>query len=346
MSQETHISQYDYHLPQELIAQAPLEDRDAARLLVLQRQSGGIAHSHFRQLGHHLPPGTVIVLNNTRVIPARLYARKPSGGKVEILLVRRIGATEWEVFLRGKVQDGGRLEVAENLTGYICGRLGEGRWRVRFEFQGDFFALLEELGYPPLPPYIKRRPEDEKSRDKERYQTVYAAEDGSIAAPTAGLHFTRRLLDELRSQGFVIVTLTLHVGPGTFVPVRSEDIREHKLEPEYYRLPLECAEAINRALEEGRRILAVGTSTLRALESARREAHRLVASEGWSQLFIYPGYTFSGDYALLTNFHLPRSTNLMLVAALAGREKVLEAYREAVNLKYRFYSYGDAMLVI
>ena len=338
-----NVSEFDFDLPETLIAQHPVEPRDASRLMVVNRESGGIEHHTFRDLVSLLKTGDVLVLNNTRVIPARLIGEKEgTEAKIEVLLLRRLELDVWEAL----VKPGKRLKVGQKvsfghgiLTGVLQDILENGNRRIHFSYSGLFETILDQLGQMPLPPYITAQLEDQ-----ERYQTVYAKERGSVAAPTAGLHFTPELLGELQKKGVQIVEILLHVGLGTFRPVKVEDIREHAMHSEYYRVELEAAERINRAKQEGRRVIAVGTTAARTLESAGNQG-RVVPGDGWTDIFIYPGYSFKVVDALLTNFHFPKSTLVMLVSALAGRELILEAYKVAVLERYRFYSFGDAMLI-
>lgn len=321
------LDEFDYPLPRELIAQRPLEDRSASRLLVL---GAGMEHRSFRDIKDYLAPGDLLVVNDTRVVPARLRGRKGTGGRVEALLVRRVGGL-WEALVRGKnIGPGTELSFGP-FGAAVRGKVGG---RFLLEFDEDPFPRLEV----PTPPYIK-----ERLRDGERYQTVYGSKPGSIAAPTAGLHFTPALMGELEAMGVETAHITLHIGPGTFTPVRCQIVEDHKMEPEYFEVPEGTAEAIDG--REGR-LFAVGTTTLKALESACTSG-RVEAASGWSDLFIHPPHRFRAPVdGLLTNFHLPRSTLLMLVAAYAGLERVLEAYQAAVDLGYRFYSFGDAMLIL
>lgn len=346
-------SDFDYHLPPEFIAQTPVEPRDASRLMVLHRASGAIEHRIFREIGAYLQPGDLLVLNRTRVLKARLFARKPSGGRVEILLLRQRDALTWEALLGGKhVRPGISLQLEDEESPRKTAALHaevltalEGARRV-IRFSQPIEPHLPRLGHVPLPPYIH-----EPLRDPERYQTVYASEPGSAAAPTAGLHFTPRLLAELQAQGVQMAYVTLHVGLDTFAPVVAEDPLEHKIHTEWCCLPEETAQAIHRARSQGRRVLAVGTTSVRTLESAAQHAQRtgkdvLIAPFcGNTDLYIVPGYRFQVVDAMITNFHLPRSTLLMLVSAFAGRETILNAYRVAMQEGYRFYSFGDAMLI-
>jgi S-adenosylmethionine:tRNA ribosyltransferase-isomerase len=343
---EVRTQDFDYDLPGDLIAYTPAENREDARLMVLERPTGSIRHSRFRHLADFLHAGDLVVVNDTRVIRARLKGRKqPTGGAVELLVLREIDPLRWEVL----VSPSRRLHVATEIdlgAGYSCRiteRL-EGAKRVA-QFSHPVDDVLGAVGLVPLPPYIKREPE---ALDLERYQTVYASRAGSVAAPTAGLHFSQDLLDGLRTKRIEIAALTLHVGMGTFVPVRDEDPRRHVLEPEYFEIDEACCRSIVKACSGGGRVIAVGTTTVRALETAadRSDGEGLAPQSGWTHKFILPPYRFRVVDALITNFHLPRSTLLMLVSAFAGTGYVIEAYREAVHLKYRFFSYGDAMLIL
>ncbi len=355
------ISEFDYTLPPELIAQEPLADRGASRLLVVERASGKFFDRAFADLPELLAPGDLLVLNNTRVIRARLFGhragirarplspRNPASrdflaGRVEVLLTKQLDAETWECLVHPgrKIRVGERLRFGEGLEAEVTARREFGERTLRFRWTGDFWEHLERLGHVPLPPYIRR---DDRPDDARAYQTVYAEHAGSVAAPTAGLHFTTETLERLRARGVEIAELTLHVGLGTFQPVRVEQIEQHRMHAERYTIPSGTAAAVNRALAEGRRVVAVGTTTVRALEHAARESGRIAPETGETALFIYPGFRFRLTGALLTNFHLPRSTLLMLVCALGGHETVLRAYRHAVQKQYRFYSYGDCMLV-
>lgn len=340
------ISEFDYHLPEELIACEPTAERAAARMAVVRRGDATVEHRLFRQLPELLSPSDLMVLNNTRVFPARLRARRePSGGAIEFLLLRELGDKTWEALARPakRAKPGTSVVFSNGLRARVAAASAEGRRLLAFEADRDLWRAFEEIGEIPLPPYIKRplRPED-----KERYQTVYAAEVGSIAAPTAGLHFTREILEQLRERGIEIVEITLHIGYGTFQPLREGKVEEQRLEPESYCIPAAAAEKIERARREGRRIVAVGTTTTRALESAARGNGPLPAGAGIADIFIFPGHQFKVVSGLLTNFHLPRSTPLLLVAAFAGREMIMRAYAEAIEQRYRFYSYGDCMLIL
>ncbi|HEX8772324.1 MAG TPA: tRNA preQ1(34) S-adenosylmethionine ribosyltransferase-isomerase QueA [Pyrinomonadaceae bacterium] len=344
------IEEFDYHLPEELIAQHPLERRDAARMLVLDREGRRWRDSQFAELPSYIRAGDVVVVNNTRVFPARLRgAREPSGGRVELFLVREREPLVWETLARParRLQEGTRATFGDGrLRAEVIEAHEDGRRVVRFTCDGPLDGLLEELGQTPLPPYIKRDERASLSEDRERYQTVYARRRGAIAAPTAGLHFTPRVLEELKAGGASIVEITLHVGYGTFEPVRASDLSEHSVSPEQYEISPGAAQAINHARAGLGRILAVGTTTTRALESAVDEAGLVKAGAGLARLTITPPYRFRAVDALLTNFHLPRSSLLVLVSAFAGHELTLDAYRHAVSESYRFYSYGDCMLIM
>jgi S-adenosylmethionine:tRNA ribosyltransferase-isomerase len=343
------LSDFDYDLPPDLIAQEPAPERTSSRLLVVERQSDRLSHCHFSDLLHLLPPDCLLVLNDTRVFPARLRGRKESGGAVEVLLLRRVAGEgeTWEVLCKGVqgMRAGSRLSFASELWAEWLNVPHEGRGVLQLFPQDDFPVLLERLGEIPLPPYIKR-PAGGHVQDRDRYQTVYARHPGAVAAPTAGLHFTEDLLTALRDRGIETVFVTLHVGAGTFQPVRVEQIEAHRMEEEEYELSAEAAEHINRAKAASRKIIAVGTTTTRALESTCTQEGKVEAGRHRTSLFIYPGYRFRVIDGLITNFHLPRSTLLLLVSAFAGRDLILKAYAEAVVQRYRFYSYGDAMLIV
>lgn len=333
-----------YDLPQELIAQTPLDDRSASRLMVLDRESGKISHEHFYDICSHLKRGDCLVMNNTRVIPARLYGSKEgTGGKIEFLLLRRLELDKWEVILRPgkKAKPGSRFEFGGGLLrAEILEVIEDGNRIVRFEYDGVWEEILDKLGEMPLPPYIK-----EKLSDKERYQTVYSKIEGSAAAPTAGLHFTNELLKKIEDMGVETAYLTLHVGLGTFRPVSVDNVEEHIMHSEFYQISAETAEKINRTRESGGRIIAVGTTSVRTLETVADRDGRMRAASGETSIFIYPGYKFKAVDALITNFHLPESTLVMLVSAFAGKENIFNAYNTAVREKYRFFSFGDAMLI-
>ncbi|NLT96403.1 MAG: tRNA preQ1(34) S-adenosylmethionine ribosyltransferase-isomerase QueA [Clostridia bacterium] len=339
------LDDFDFALPEELIAQHPLEKRDASRLLVLNKKTGEMEDRFFADLPHYLKAGDVLVINNTRVIPARLIGiKKETGAKIEVFLLHPVQEKDcWEVLVKPgkKVKPGTEIVFGHGqLEGLIVESTPEGGRIIKFHYQGVFNQILDELGQMPLPPYIKAQ-----LNDKERYQTVYAKTEGSAAAPTAGLHFTPELLEKIRGMDVEIVEILLHVGLGTFRPVKADVIEEHKMHAEYFQVSKEAAAKLNKALAEKRRIIAVGTTSTRTLESAY-ENGVIRAKEGWTDIFIYPGYQFKVISGLITNFHLPKSTLLMLVSALAGRENVLNAYQHAVNNKYRFFSFGDAMLII
>ncbi len=342
---ELKTSDFYFDLPEELIAQDPLEDRSSSRLLVLDRSTGETEHRIFKEVVDYLVPGDCLVLNNTRVIPARLLGEKEdTKGAVEVLLLKRREKNLWETLVKPgkKCRPGARLSFGEGrLKAEVLEILEEGNRLIRFEYEGIWEELLDSLGEMPLPPYITH-----KLQDKNRYQTVYARYEGSAAAPTAGLHFTRELLEEIEARGVNIAYVTLHVGLGTFRPVKVENILNHHMHAEYYEITQEAADKINAAKEAGGRVICVGTTSCRTLESAANEQGRLKAGCGNTDIFIYPGYSFKVLDGLITNFHLPESTLVMLVSAFAGREKVLEAYAEAVREKYRFFSFGDAMLIV
>lgn len=343
------ISDFDYELPEELIAQHPPERRDAARMLVLNRAEQSWHDSRFAELPSYVRAGDCVVLNNTRVFPARLTgAREPSGGRVELFLIDERGPQIWEALARPgrRLQEGARVQFGDGrLRAQIIEVLEEGRRLLRFDCEERFESVLEELGQTPLPPYIKREGESGEE-DRDRYQTVYARERGAIAAPTAGLHFTPQVIEELKARGTHVAEITLHVGYGTFEPVRASDIKEHKVAPERSTISAETARVINGARANGGRILAIGTTTTRALESAVDAGGRIEAGARLAQLTITPGYEFRVVDALLTNFHLPRSSLLVLVSSFMGRELALAAYEHAVAARYRFYSYGDCMLIL
>lgn len=339
------VADFDYPLPEDLIAQEPLPERSASRMMVLHRAERRWQHCHFTDLPNYLQPGDCLVLNDTRVIPARLRGRRQSGGQVEILLLKPLGDMRWQVLAKParRVRPGDRLEFGQGLHGEVLSAGDEGLRELLFEADGPFDELLERYGEAPLPPYVRRPPRPD---DRERYQTVYARHPGAVAAPTAGLHFDPPMLERLQQAGIHLAFLTLHVGLGTFRPVTASRVEDHVMHPEAYQLPRACAVAANRAREQGHRIVAVGTTVVRVLETVADDHGRLRPSAGETSLFIYPGYRFRAVDAMITNFHLPRSTLLMMVAAFAGREFILDAYREAIRERYRFYSYGDCMLIL
>ncbi|HBG48597.1 MAG TPA: tRNA preQ1(34) S-adenosylmethionine ribosyltransferase-isomerase QueA [Cyanobacteria bacterium UBA9971] len=372
-------SEFDYNLPEELIAQFPCEKRDGSSLMVLDKQTKAVSHKKFFDIVDFIDENDVLVLNNTRVIPARLFGKKSTGARIEIFLLshceqgthqplinewiafptslRSSGQALqaprndkiWEVLIKPskRVKSGTIIEFTEELKAKILERLPNDKWLVEFIYEGVFNEILEKVGNIPLPPYIERKLSDEtiKKLDFERYQTVYAQNPGSVAAPTAGLHFTEEILDKLKQKGVEVCYVTLNVGLGTFRPVKAENILDHQMDREFYEIPEITAEIINKAKLQGKNIVAVGTTTVRTLESAFEANNKISATSAWSQMFIYPGYKFSVIDKLITNFHLPKSTLLMLVSALAGKDFVFEAYREAIEKKYRFYSYGDCMLI-
>lgn len=342
---EMRRQDFSFDLPQELIAQDPLKDRASSRLLVLDKETGETSHHVFREIKDYLHPGDCLVINDTKVIPARLIGSKiGTDAKIEILLLKRKEDNVWETLVKPgkKAKPGARISFGEGLLiGEVIDVVEEGNRLVRFTYDGIFEEILDQLGQMPLPPYITHQLED-----KNRYQTVYAKHSGSAAAPTAGLHFTPELLQEIEGEGVDIASVTLHVGLGTFRPVKVDNILEHHMHSEFYQIEESEAEKINRAKEKGGRVICVGTTSCRTIESAADENGHLRAGSGWTDIFIYPGYKFKLLDCLITNFHLPESTLLMLVSALAGREHVLAAYEEAVRERYRFFSFGDAMIIL
>ena len=336
------LTDFSYELPKELIAQHPAEPRDHARLMLYDRKTGAVEHKHFYDLVDELRAGDVLVFNDSKVIPARLYGKRvPTGGKVEVLLLTPVGEDRWEVLVKPgkKALPGTTIEFPGGLQAEVLDRTDFGGRVVHFTYDGVFDDIIDKIGEMPLPPYIH-----EKMEDPNEYQTVYARERGSAAAPTAGLHFTDELLQKIRDKGVEEVCVTLHVGLGTFRPVEEENIEDHQMHSEFYSITPEAADAINRAKAEGRRIIAVGTTSIRTLESAGTTG-KLKAGSGWTNIFIYPGFPFHIVDALVTNFHLPESTLLMLISALSTREQILHAYEIAVKEKYRFFSFGDAMFI-
>lgn len=341
------VALFDYDLPPELIAQEPSPGRAEARMMVLDRATGAVTHERFRDLPRRLRPGDCLVLNDTRVMPARLIGRRPGGGQAEALLLREIEAGLWEALVRpgARLRPGARITFGQGeLVATVVGSAPGGLRTLRLEHEGDLHRLLDRLGQTPLPPYIKRpRP---RADDRERYQTIYARRPGAAAAPTAGLHFDHAALDDVRRAGAALAFITLHVGLGTFQPVTAQSVEAHRMHAEWHEIGAEAAHAINAARADGGRVLAVGTTCVRALETRADDDGAVAPGSGMTDLFIRPGYRFRVVDALLTNFHLPRSTLLMMVAAFAGRDEVLAAYREAVAARYRFYSYGDCMLIV
>ena len=344
MKTDLSTADFYYDLPKELIAQHPEEKRDASRLMVLDRQTGDVEHRHFTDILEYLHPGDCLVINNTKVIPARLFGvKEDTQAKIEVLLLKRKENDIWETLVKPgkKAKPGTKLVFGDGLlTAEVVDVVEEGNRLIQFHYDGIFEEILDQLGQMPLPPYITHQ-----LKDKNRYQTVYAKYDGSAAAPTAGLHFTKELLQKVKDMGVDIAEVTLHVGLGTFRPVKVENVLDHHMHSEFYMVSQEAADKINRAKESGHRVIAVGTTSTRTLEAAADENGRLHETSGWTEIFIYPGYQFKVIDALITNFHLPQSTLVMLVSALAGRAHVLHAYEIAVKERYRFFSFGDAMLI-
>lgn len=341
-----NIEDFDFELPEELIAQTPLVDRSSSRLMVLNREQETINHRYFYNIVDYLNPGDCLVLNNTKVMPARLFGEKEdTGGKIELLLLNQLEGDEWEVLVKPakKVKEGTRLSFGDGLLKAVCtGQKEHGGRLIRFEYDGIFLEVLDQLGEMPLPPYIK-----EQLDDRDRYQTVYAEEVGSAAAPTAGLHFTKELLEQIKAKGVHIAYITLHVGLGTFRPVQVENIEEHDMHAEFYQMNQQTADLLNDVKQRDNKIVAVGTTSIRTLETiARDEDGKFKEANGWTDIFIYPPYQFKAIDAMITNFHLPKSTLIMLVSAFANKEFILNAYNEAVKERYRFFSFGDAMLIL
>lgn len=340
------VDLFDFHLPEELIAQTPLEERTSSRLMVLDKENGKLEHTIFKNIVEYIRPGDCLVLNDTRVLPARLFGeKKETGAKIEVLLLKQLDGDRWETLVKPakRVKEGTVISFGNGLLTAECvGESEHGGRTLEFSYEGIFYEVLEQLGEMPLPPYIK-----EQLEDRERYQTVFAKESGSAAAPTAGLHFTEELLEEIRSRGVHIAFITLHVGLGTFRPVSVDDILEHDMHAEFYQMSEGTARLLNTVKKQGGRIISVGTTSTRTLETiASKHGGEFVAESGWTDIFIFPGYTFKGIDGMITNFHLPKSTLIMLVSALAGRENVIHAYETAVTEKYRFFSFGDAMLIV
>ena len=339
-----NVTDFDYTLPQELIAQTPLKDRAASRLLLLDKKEGNISHDHFSNIVNYLDSGDVLVLNDTSVIPARIYGEKiKTGAVIEILLLKQKEEDIWECLVKKarKISVGNIISFGNGVLKAKCISVGEeGLREFKMIYKGVFYEVLDELGEMPLPPYIH-----EKLIDQDRYQTVYNKYKGSAAAPTAGLHFTEELLKKIKDKGIIITFVTLHVGLGTFRPVQVDKIEDHHMHTEFYQVNKETAEILNKAKKENRKIIAVGTTSLRTLETVLRDNDEFIETSGWSDIFIYPGYKFKAIDSLITNFHLPKSTLLMLVSALAGKENVMNAYKEAIKEKYRFFSFGDSMFI-
>lgn len=344
------LSEYDYDLPEELIAQLPADKRENSRMLVLNRDRHSVSHKHFYDIVDLIEPNSLLVLNNTKVLPARLYGTKETGAKIEIFLLKQLEGGNWEVLIKPskRVKEGTLITVSDELTVEVLKSLEDaGEWLVKLIYEGNVLEVLHRNGNIPLPPYIERKlqTEDIKKLDFERYQTVYAKDEGSVAAPTAGLHFTEDILQRLKDKGVEIAYVTLNVGMGTFRPVKCENVLEHKMHSETFEITKEAADAINNAKAQGKKIIAVGTTTVRTLETAYQQFGKVCECHSASELFIYPPYEFKVIDNLITNFHLPKSTLLMLVSALAGKDFIFEAYKEAIENKYRFFSYGDCMLI-
>lgn len=340
------VDLFDYHLPEELIAQTPLTDRSSSRLMVLRKNTGQIEHDIFKNIRNYLQPGDCLVLNDTKVLPARLFgAKEDTGAKIEVLLLKQMEGDTWETLVKPakRIKKGTKIQFGDGVLSAICTEELEHGGRVLdFQYEGIFYEVLDKLGQMPLPPYIK-----EQLEDKDRYQTVYARERGSAAAPTAGLHFTEELLQEMKDNGIHLAFITLHVGLGTFRPVSVDDIDRHEMHSEFFQMTADTAHLLNEVREKGGRIVSVGTTSTRTLETIAAATGGIFKEKsGWTNIFIYPGYEFQAIDGLITNFHLPKSTLIMLVSALAGREAVLHAYETAVSEKYRFFSFGDAMLII
>jgi len=348
------IEDYNYILPEELIAQEPVAERDQSRLLTLDRQSGKLSHHVFNELDTLLNPSDVLVINNTRVVPGRLMGKKETGGRVEILIVNYATGNQspshskqFDCLIKASkpARVGTRLYFPENVQATVVDRIDEYTHRLRFSHKGEFAEILEKIGKTPLPPYIKRDRRQPSRKDRTAYQTIYASRNGAIAAPTAGFHFTEQLMTRIKRKGIQVAEITLHVGYGTFLPVRADDIRSHQMHSEWFDIPEETASMVTHAKNEGKRIVAVGTTAVRTLEFAADESGKVRPGVGDCDLYIYPGYEFRVVDAMVTNFHLPKSTLLMLVSAFAGRENILSAYQAAIQERYRFYSYGDAMII-
>lgn len=340
------VDLFDFNLPESLIAQTPLKNRSDSRLMVLNKETGAIKHTVFKKITEYLQPGDCLVLNDTKVLPARLFGvKEDTGAKIEVLLLKQLEGDKWETLVKPakRIKNGSEIIFGDGKLRATCVEEKEHGGRIlQFHYEGIFYEVLEALGEMPLPPYIK-----EQLDDRDRYQTVYAKERGSAAAPTAGLHFTEELLEEIKNMGVHIAFITLHVGLGTFRPVSVDEVNEHEMHAEFYQVSQETADLINQVKKQGGRIISVGTTSTRTLETiAKANNGKIIASSGWTDIFIFPGYEFKGIDGMITNFHLPKSTLIMLVSALAGREHVLHAYNEAVNEKYRFFSFGDAMLII
>ncbi len=344
------VSDFDYNLPEELIAQVPADKRDLSRMMVLNRKDKTIHHHIFKDIVDLIDENSILILNNTRVIPARLYGYKDTGAKIEVFLLKELEPHKWEALVKPskRVKSGTMLKITDELSVEILYPAeDDGKWNVHLEYEGNIYDVLSRAGNVPLPPYIERKmtPEEIKKLDYERYQTVFAQKEGSVAAPTAGLHFTTEILDKLKAKGVQIGYVTLNVGLGTFRPVKCDVVEEHKMDSESFEISAQTANLINQAKKDGKKLIAVGTTSVRTLETAYKQFGEIKECRSASTLFIYPPYEFKVVDSLITNFHLPKSTLLMLVSALAGREFIMEAYKEAIENKYRFYSYGDCMFI-
>lgn len=343
------VSEFDYNLPEELIAQTPSEKRDECKMMVLDKQTQSIEHKHFYDIVDYLDENTILVLNNTKVIPARLYGYKDTGALIEIFLLKDKGDKNWEALIKPskRIKVGTEIKISDELKVKALENLGDGKWLIELIYDGILYEILDRVGNIPLPPYIERKMTDDerKSLDYERYQTVYAKNEGSVAAPTAGLHFTEEILEKLAQKGVEIAYVNLTVGLGTFRPVKCENVLDHKMDSEEFEISQETADKINNAKAQGKKLVAVGTTSVRTLETAYQQFGEIKACKSASQLFIYPPYEFKVVDNLITNFHLPKSTLLMLVSALEGKEFIFKGYKEAIEQKYKFYSYGDCMLL-
>lgn len=349
MEDKFSINEYDYELPKELIAQVPSEKRENCRMMVLDRAKKSVEHKHFYDITDYFDENDVIVLNNTKVIPARLFGRKNTGAHIEVFLLKQISDKVWEVLINPskRVKEESIIEISPDLYVKVLTRQNEGKWLVELHYDGNFYEILDKVGNIPLPPYIERTMTDEqlKNLDYDRYQTVYAQREGSVAAPTAGLHFTEEILEKLKAKGVQICYVTLNVGLGTFRPVKVENILEHKMDSEEFEISAETVKIINNAKKQGKKITAVGTTSVRTLETCMQKYGEILETIDDSTLFIYPGFEFKVVDRLITNFHLPKSTLIMLVSAFAGKEFVFDSYAEAIKEQYKFYSYGDCMLI-
>lgn len=343
------ISEYDYELPKELIAQTPSEKRENCKMMVLDKTAQTIEHKHFYDITNYFDENDVLVLNNTKVIPARLFGRKNTGAHIEVFLLKQIGNKTWQVLINPskRVKEESIIEISPDMYVKVLTRQNEGKWLVELHYDGDFYSILDKVGNIPLPPYIERTMTDEqlKNLDYDRYQTVYAQKEGSVAAPTAGLHFTKEIIEKLKAKGVQVCYVTLNVGLGTFRPVKVENILEHKMDSEQFEISAETARIINEAKKAGKRITAVGTTTVRTLETCMKKYDEILEVIDDSTLFIYPGFEYKVVDRLITNFHLPKSTLIMLTSAFAGKDFVFKAYEEAIKEQYKFYSYGDCMLI-